>query len=473
MARRRFPALLIASLILLSVLMVLWQPWLPRLKVGSVRINPKVSINAKKEYRIVVWDYELPLPWSKATYEETLTQRAEAFRQQHPNIIVHVVLRPWNEGDGALRDAVEQGEAPDVVSMPGGVRLLSSDFQVPLEHYLGTDQRDDLLPAARQGATHKHLWAFPSLISPARWVIRLNDTLPNPLTALTWAQWTEALAENRTKTGGGGLAANVLDPAFFYELMISATGQNLLGPDGTVQWTEESVQDAAEQLRTWVEKGLMPADVETAARTRLARFWDGKALGIAPANPWLLHHILERVGMLDSPQGSDPASTASTVASSRPLEKVQPSVSWIPPPQMAERLWVAATLSGYAVFRQGKYKGDDHTRAASLVAAYLSREMGSWTAARTFSVPAHQSSLESWLASSLLPEADMRLLLQWCASAVTPPVDDQLARLVTRVMTESVVPNLVAVLKGEMSASHFARELQTTPIAAIAEIAVP
>jgi hypothetical protein len=77
------------------------------------------------------------------------------------------------------------------------------------------------------------------------------------------------------------------------------------------------------------------------------------------------------------------------------------------------------------------------------------------------------------LASSLLPEADMRLLLQWCASAVTPPVDDQLARLVTRVMTESVVPNLVAVLKGEMSASHFARELQTTPIAAIAEIAVP
>lgn len=473
MARRRFRVLLIASVILLGLCMIVWKPWLPRLKVGSVRINPKVSLNAKKEYTIVVWDYYLPLPWSQTAYEDALNQRAKDLRQQHPNITVHIVLRPWHEGEGPLRDAIEHGEAPDVVGMPNGVRLLSKDFQVPLEHYLSPEEKGDVLPAAWQGATLTHLWAFPSQINLSRWVIRSSDSLPDPLTTLTWAEWTEALANNRTKEGGNGLAANVLDPAFFHDLMVSATGQNLLGPDGAIQWTEESVQNVADRLRTWVEKGFIAADVESLARKRLALFWDGKALGIAPASPWLLHHVLQRVGMLASPQGGNPASTSAPGTPSKPLDKVQRSVYWTPPPQIAERLWIAATLSGYAVFRQGKYKGDDHTRASSLVAAYLSREMGAWTAARTFAVPAHQSSLENWLANSLLPAADMRLLLQWCESAVTPPVDDQLARLVTRVMTESVVPNLVAMLKGEISTSHFARELQTIPTAAISEVAVP
>jgi ABC-type glycerol-3-phosphate transport system substrate-binding protein len=445
----------------LAVVLLLWKPWMPRLKVGAVRINPRVAINENKDYHITVWDYELLLPWSKPSYEEALKERVEAFHREHPNIIIHVIQRPWNEDDGPLRDAVEQGEAPDVVNMPNGIGLLSPEFQVPLQHYLSPDQADDLLPAARRAATLRHLWAFPSHIHPARWIIRVQDPAVELPVARTWDQWSEALADNRTKSGGSGLAVNVLDPDFFRHLMISATGHSLLGDDGTVQWTEADIEKVAKEVLTWVEKGLIPADVEKAARSRLAHFWDGKALAVAPTNPWLLHHILRRAGMLDSPAGGSASGDAS-----KPLKSVERSVYWTPPPQIGEKLWIAADIYGYAVFRQAKYKGDDHTRAAAVVAAYLSREMGSWVATRTFSVPAHQSSLERWLAESLLPEADMRLLLQWCENAVPPPIDDRLARLEARIMTETVVPKLVAVLKGEMSASHFAREIHNVPVSA-------
>ncbi|MGI6081342.1 MAG: ABC transporter substrate-binding protein [Limnochordia bacterium] len=459
MGRKRIsaPLVAVAGLMLLSLL---WKPWIPRLKVGNVRINPKAAISDNKDYHITVWDYDLLLPWSKVSYEEALKERVEAFHQEYPNIVVHVIQRPWHEDDGPLRDALEQGEAPDVVNMPNGVRLLSRRFQVPLQHYLRADERADLLPAAAQAATLQHLWAFPSRIHPARWIIRAEDPLADPPAFRTWDQWSEALAENRTKSGGSGLAANVLDPDFFRHLMISATGHSLLGNDGTVQWTEADIEKVADQVLTWVEKGLIPADVEKAARSRLARFWDGKALAIAPTNPWLLHHILRRVGMMDSPDGHAADSTA------KPLKSVERSLYWTAPPQIGETPWVAADIYGYAVFRQAKYKGDDHTRAAALVAAYLSREMGTWVAIRTFSVPAHQSSLERWFAESLLPEADMRLLLQWCKNAVPPPIDDRLASLEARIMAETVVPKLVAVLKGEMSVSHFAREIRSIPVAA-------
>lgn len=471
MRRRNWLALPIISLALVIIL-VIWRPWLPWLEVGDVRINPKASVNPRKTYEVVVWDYEMPLPWSRMTHKEVLLQASQAFMDEHPNITVHMIVRPWDEGDGPFRDALEQGLAPDVLGMPTGVRFISSEYQVPLQHYLDDEQREDLLPGAQQGVTLKYMWAFPRLINPARWVIHVDrwpQDLLEPPAALTIEKWTEALATSRTKMGKGDLAANVLDPAFFYELMVGATGQTLFAADGHLGWPEESIRAVAEQLRNWVDKGFLSTDVEKASRTRLASFWDGRALAIAPTNTWLLHHLLQRAGALDSPQG-DPVTPTT---SEHPLEKVQRTVVWTPPPKIGDEVWVAATVSGYAVFRQASYKGDDHTRVACSVAAYLARTMSVWEAVHTFSVPAYRTALDEWLASSLLPKEDLHALLTWSMAAISPPIEDRLARLTNRVMVESVVPNLVSMLKGEMSPSHFASELQTIPMTAMSEIAVP
>jgi hypothetical protein len=40
-------------------------------------------------------------------------------------------------------------------------------------------------------------------------------------------------------------------------------------------------------------------------------------------------------------------------------------------------------------------------------------------------------------------------------------------------MTETAIPNLVQVMKGQMTPEQFAQELATTPVSAMAEVAVP
>jgi maltose-binding protein MalE len=485
MKRTRPTALLLVVVsALVGMTLMVWRPWEPRLEVGGVRINPKAEIRTDKSYNVVVWDYELPLPGSRLTHREALHQAAQDFSREYPNIAVEVVVRHWDEGDGPIRDALEHGYPPDVLGMPHGIRLLTRDYQVPLQHYVEKEQSRDIFKSAENAATLSgHLWAFPRWINPSRWVIRLDrwpdnvqgtpdekETIPS---SLTLSQWTEALAESRTKSGGDGLAVNVLDPSFFYDLMVSATGQPLLGPEGQLQWSEESILAVAEQLQSWATRGFLPSSkAEAVARIRLGLFWDGKALALAPVNPWLLNHVLQRSGAFTLPPGdvADPAATGVQVGR---LEKVQRIVTWTPPPKMGPELRVPATVAGYAVFRQASYKGDDHTRAAATVAEYMSRRMGQWEAVRIFAVPAHPSSIDGWLTTSRLPENDMRALIDWSAAAVTSPVNDGVARLMSRILVETAVPNLVLLLKGEMSPNRFAQELAATPLTAAAEVGVP
>src|SRR5690606_2981544 len=48
-------------------------------------------------------------------------------------------------------------------------------------------------------------------------------------------------------------------------------------------------------------------------------------------------------------------------------------------------------VAGYAVFMRQQHVGDDHTKAAMLVAQHLSRRAGNWEAANMLTVPAYAS----------------------------------------------------------------------------------
>lgn len=479
MAHRRWIILALASVLLGTGAWFGWT-YFTGVEVGNVRINPYAKIDPAQTYRVVVWDYEVPLPWSNVSHRSALTEAIDELHRQYPNIEVSLVLRNWEEGDGPLRDTIAAGNPPDILGMPNGIRIYSTDYQVPLERFLPAAEQTDLFAAARHAATQEHLWAFPRWINVSRWVIRtdrwpgqksfsLSATEPPTLTA---AQWEEGLANARTKTGSSAMAANLLDPAVFRDLMISATGKTFFGPDGKVQWSEESIRNVAGMLQTWVEKGLLPSDIESAARNRLARFWTGTAPALAPTTPWLLHHIMQRSGMLASPDG-DPGSPVITQANRGRLEKTERSLFWTIPPVMRSEPAVAATVSGYAVFRQAQYQGDDHTQAAATVARFLSRKMGLWEASRLFAVPAYPSAIPDWLATARMPEADMQALLTWSAAAVTAPLDDTLIRLEERIMAETALPGLIQVLKKQTTPEQFARDLVNTPISASTEVAVP
>jgi hypothetical protein len=461
----------------------LWylQPWRPRVEVGGIKINPHAALDPNKNYTVVVWDWELPLLWSEITHAQVVQDAVRACMAQYPNIRIELVVKGWDESDQAVHDALAGGNPPDVLGMPRGVRLLSQDYQIPLERFLTQDELADLTTAAQRAVTHnQHIWAIPRWLNPTRWVIHTErwPTSPDPWAhesippVYTRQEWEESLTEARTKNGSSGLALNILDPWFFYSLMVSATGRTYLDHAGNPQWSEESIYQVAHMLQTWVKKGFIPKDVEAAARTRLGDYWSGSAIALAPTNSWLLHHLFQRSGMLDSPEAA-PSSPALTQTTTAKLEEVQRSVMWTLPPLINNRMAVAAVVSGYGVFRQAEYKGHDHTQAAVTVARFLSRKLSAWEATQLFAVPAYYSEIDAWITGSRLPEQDLYALLTWTEAAVVAPLEDHIARLEEQIMLETALPRLIHVLQGTLTPEEFARELVASPVSALAEFRGP
>src|SRR5690606_33009075 len=113
---------------------------------------------------------------------------------------------------------------------------------------------------------------------------------------------------------------------------------------GRRAWTVEEMTKALELFEALIDRGLTSADAARMSRTRLAAFWNRQASLIAPVSPWLLRHLLE-----SADTGEDGGAA-------------------VPPPSVGGERRVPAIVGGYVVFRREPYEGDDHTKAAMLLA---------------------------------------------------------------------------------------------------------
>lgn len=392
------------------------------IQVGDRRIDPMVEIDPAREYRLVVWEHDVPLPWDSASHRDALNVAIDEFRKVWPNVHVEIQVLPWHADHSRLREALASGDPPDVYGMPLGGRKIDVNWQVPVHPYLSVEARDDLLPSAVAALSDDTgLWAWPRWVLPRLWVVRedLTPSLERGRTAWGKEEFFSALADAKTKAGANGLVLNPYDPNAFVEIMIATTGKNLISPDGTRAWSVEEMAQGLAFFEELVERGLTGRDAPGMARTRLAQFWNRRAAAIAPVSPWLLRHLMTRGGVVDD--GQDPDGEANQhLALAAPPPTFTPTSS---PPRHP------AIVSGYVVFRKPEYQGDDHTRAAMALAEHLSRRLGPWEAAHLFAAPAHPSAWRSWREDAGLPAKELDLLIEWARAAVGPPLDDTFAHI--------------------------------------------
>ncbi|HHW10749.1 MAG TPA: carbohydrate ABC transporter substrate-binding protein [Firmicutes bacterium] len=487
MKKPRFPVIIkyifICALLAAGTgLLIWWQPWVPRIWVGDVKINPHADIDEDKNYTVTLWESSAPLLGYQEDREEKLAAVIAEFERSHPNIKINVQQIPLSDLESTLRDALAAASPPDIVSMPERTLYISPELQIPLELYLSDEEAGDLHPAAMKGASaHGHLWAFPRYIQPQLWAIRLDawqalaGELPENIRTSIFSSsqpedknslpgfipmevWTEILANSRTKQGSLGLAGNVYDPLFFAGILMASTGLSLVDEDGRLQWPKEMLVEAISHLRYWMEKKLMPNDLYAAARSRLGRFWNRQVLALTPLTPWLWHHLWQRSGI----PSASAAGGGSRQGRAGKVEEVMQIIAWTPPPHLSSAEgWLPVTVPGYAVFRQAPYKGDDHTRATVAAAAYLSRQMGLWEAIRIYGVPAHPSAVTDWLDGSNIPSQSLEALLDWTDKAARPAVDDAAVRTEQRLLGDRFIADLVKALQGELTPAEFADRLHS------------
>ena len=409
-------------------------------KVGDRRIDPLAEVDPRRGYHLVVWEHEVPLPWESGSHLQALEDAIAEFRKVWPNVHVQLEILPLHESHTRLREALAKGEPPDVYGMPLGARLIDREWQVPVDPYLTKEAKDDLLPSAVRALRDRDaLWAWPRWVQPKLWVAREDLTPELGKARSRWSkeEFLATLAGAKTQFGAYGLALNPFDPSAFIETMITSTGKNLIADDGSRGWTVEEITRGLEFFRELIRRGLVDDDAEAMARQRLARFWNRRAAVIAPVNPWLLQHLMTRGGVSGGNAAGDQEGDHLVLA--------------VPPPSFADGGGPPrhpAVISGYAVFRQKEYKGDDHTKAAMLLAEHLSRRLGPWEAARLFAVPAHPSAWNGWRTDSGLPQKELDLLVEWARAAIGPPLADVYAHVEERAIEAILASHFVKLWDG-------------------------
>lgn len=437
------PLAIVAALLLLVGGFFVVQKVRRQIVVGPVRIDPRAEIDPEKTYELTVWEHEVPLPWDAGAHHKVLAEAVAEFEKAWPNVKVQLVMLPWHEDHEQMREALATGAPPDVYGMSLGVRKLSPEWQIPVGAFMNPQTKGDTLPAAMQSISDPDgLWAWPRWVLPRQWVVRedLSPDLQVGRRGWTSAQFLEVIGKAIAANGGTGVALNPYDGNLLYEVMVASTGKNLIQEDGSRGWSVEELTAGLSFFKSLIDGDMTGDDVERMSRSRLDAFWNRRAAAVSPVNPWLMRHMLTRGGVASLPPGN-PGDAAN----------VRHLVLPAPPPTVNPATlgrFQPATVSGYAVFRREPYLGDDHTKAAMLLAEHLSRRLGPWEAAQLFAVPAHPSTWERWRSESGLPAKESDLLIEWAKIAVAAPLADTPAMMQQRAIETLLPQELVKLWRG-------------------------
>ena len=154
-----------------------WPWWGPRVRVGDREFRPNVRVKPDVALRLAVWDVDQPALRGAGGWKAVLSDAMRAFRARYPNVEAEIRILSWTEYAGAVTEALEKGEPPDVLGTPDAVYRFDARHQVPLEHYVGprlpSDPAHALLPGALPLASQGgRLWGVPRWAEWYGWVRR-------------------------------------------------------------------------------------------------------------------------------------------------------------------------------------------------------------------------------------------------------------------------------------------------------------
>lgn len=429
--------LLVMALALPAVLaaayLLLWQTgWLHRFDVGGVKINPRARIRDDAVYELAVWEEEVPAPWARESQRAVLERAVQEFSELHANARVTVELLDEAAARDRLAAALASGAPPDVYGAARTV-LWGLPRQVPASPYLPPPARDE--PPAYDGPALDALtargavWGWPRGLWWDGWLARKE--------AATGAGWT--YDDWRAASGPAGRPP--LSPALDYtslrlleQLMGAAGFPSYADADGGLAWDREQLTRAAAWLRETYQAQAAPGGPDAAARRRLERLLSGDADVLAPVNPYA-------------------AQSAMRLAPGRFVV--------VPPPRPPEGdpVW-PVEASAYFVFHQTPYKGDDHTRLAAALAAFLAAKTEAWLVEAVGLLPVTVDGWQTWSRRAPWDEANRDALLQAARrAAAVPPWGAPASADAVR---EALLPLWRAFMAGETTPEDFADDVLET-----------
>lgn len=353
-------------------------------------LDPDAPIDPERDYHLVVWEYQLPfVSPGGAPFAEAAGRAIRRFRERHPNATVDLVLLDPADGEKKLAEALQAGYPPDVYCTPYGPPAVGSRLQIPIGPFLDYDVWADYHPVAWQAVkVGDVVWAWP------RWLV-LWPWLANrdaPIAAQSWT-WDDlaglAGSLDRAGTAAGPLrvALGAPDPAVVLrDLLFGAHLAAGEAPTAEAFWSGGQLGAALEWLAALRDSGALDQDLTGKNPGVMDSFIHGRTALLAPPSPWATMFLAEMPSRQDPWQFKVPS------------RENRPPVAFVAPPApTADEVPAAYVSAGQVqVFRQARYRGDDHTRLAVELAREISREARIWLREHPLCVPVVAAEVASW-----------------------------------------------------------------------------
>lgn len=368
------------------------RPWTRQPK----GLDPKAPIDPARQYHLVVWDYRLPFTSpSGARFSEASAQAIRRFEARYPNVTVDLVMLDPGDGPAKFAQALAAGYPPDVYCSPFGLPALGSSFQIPVGLYLDYDTWARYHPVAWQTVkVNGTVWAFPRWIMFWPWlgnrdILTEAGVDPGQVSTAGWTREEFAAAAARlvksSDRWGAPVALAATSPAVAVrDLLFPGLLAGEAAPAADSYWLGSEPGAVAFWLSELRRMEALNQDGTGNNPGVIDSFIHGRAAVLASPSPWATLFILEPTPRPQPWQFSLPDRTRPpAVLVPPPHGPGQPSIVWVSP----------ATV---AVFRQARYKGDDHTRLAVELARELSTGTRPWLRDQVLCVPATFSELAAW-----------------------------------------------------------------------------
>ena len=323
----------------------------PEFRLGdrTIQLNPRAKINLKKEYHLIVWDYDLPL--RQQSYRDYLRRAIGRFEQTNPNIKVQLKLLDLLDGQEQLTKGLRSGDLPDVYCSVYQVPSFDYRWQIPVGPFFRDREElrvyDPLLVKLLSVAGVQ--CSFPRWTAPVVWIGNRFALEKAGLsvqriwqTGWTWEELLTAYEKNRGKYRFAAIGG---DSGFLGQLLMTQPAA------GTAP-----VQAGLDLLERLVRAKAVPADYATNA---IGRFLNGNALVLAGARPGLYRFLKQR----------EQPVVAASAAGERPA--VDPVLLPVPG-RRGDPAWLPAENGAIMIYRNRRTRGDDQITAAVRLGYFLS-----------------------------------------------------------------------------------------------------
>lgn len=407
---------------------------------------------------ITVWTYphyRENKETGQKSYEEHLKELITEVEKENPGIRVKHEILSWEEGEKKFDIALNSGNPPDIFFSVMQPKYIKTGLAVPLDDYMTEEDRGDLEQFALDNfSSEGKLWAISQWISIHTW--GGNRTLMEKAGAdvakiqkdgWTWQEFYDIAdkiaKDQKTKDGKKvyGFATQGKTEETYTHLMRNNGVVKSISEDGKFHWDGDKAIETLDFLKHMMDNGVMPKETAGLDEQKVIDMFNAGEVAIyGRTGPYQVRFNDNRNKEID---------TGKTKG-----EKID--FVLLPfPHNEGEKEVATGGGGGMWLFKQKKYKGDEHTENAAKVLMHLTGTKSSITAATMFIPPARKSGQDMYK-DLLQLETDNGQFIQRTLDYVVPgaKLDPELANKQSQILNDGIKPKFQGFLAGELTSKE-------------------